>query len=486
MEPLPPFLFAAKTQGDRRRLARLKKEGRIRQLGPRLYTSLPEDNVDAAARRAWSTIVSALFPEALVSYRTALEYKPSPEGVVFLTSSTNRSISYGGLRVEFVRGPDALPDDGPFMGLRASSLPRALLENLSQDSRTSTERTVPREELERRLEDMLRTGGDEELSRIRDRAREIAKQFGWHAEFDRLDAAIGALLGTRAAEGVTSAPALARAAREPFDLACLERLQILLAELRTQAWPNVPEERTSPEHARNKAFFEAYFSNYIEGTTFEIEEAAGIVFEHKIPAARPVDAHDILGTFNVVSDPNQMRRTPRSSSELLEILKARHHAMLAERPQTRPGLFKERVNLAGSTVFVHPEYVVGTLKLGFELYRSLEPGLARAIFMMFLTSDVHPFEDGNGRIARIMMNAEMTAAGVPTIIIPTAYRTDYLGALRAMTRQHRTRPLLDALSTAAAFSRLDFSLYPRILAELQRRNWFREPDEATIILAGLN
>ena len=32
-----------------------------------------------------------------------------------------------------------------------------------------------------------------------------------------------------------------------------------------------------------------------------------------------------------------------------------------------------------------------------------------------------------------MMNAEMTAAGAATIIIPVVYRDDYLGALRAMT-----------------------------------------------------
>ncbi len=31
------------------------------------------------------------------------------------------------------------------------------------------------------------------------------------------------------------------------------------------------------------------------------------------------------------------------------------------------------------------------------------------------------------------MNAEMTAAGAATIIIPVVYRDDYLGALRAMT-----------------------------------------------------
>src|SRR6266545_5414292 len=133
MEPLPPFLVAARSQPERRRLARLRKEGRIRRIGPRLYTSLPEAEVAAAARGAWATIASALFPGALVSYRTALEYVPSPEGVVFLTSSTNRRLSYPGLTLEFIRGPGPLADDRPFLDLHASSVPRALLENLRHD-----------------------------------------------------------------------------------------------------------------------------------------------------------------------------------------------------------------------------------------------------------------------------------------------------------------------------------------------------------------
>ncbi len=54
--------------------------------------------------------------------------------------------------------------------------------------------------------------------------------------------------------------------------------------------------------------------------------------------------------------------------------------------------------------------------------------------MMFVTSEVHPFLDGNGRLARVMMNAELTAKNQTKIIIPTVYRDDYLGALRKLSR----------------------------------------------------
>ncbi len=49
-------------------------------------------------------------------------------------------------------------------------------------------------------------------------------------------------------------------------------------------------------------------------------------------------------------------------------------------------------------------------------------------------SNVHPFWDCNGRIARIMMNAELFRGDQSRIIVPTVYREDYLLALRKVSR----------------------------------------------------
>jgi Fic family protein len=267
---------------------------------------------------------------------------------------------------------------------------------------------------------------------------------------------------------------------EPYSPACLERLQLLFGQLRAPL-EDLAETSRAPDHFTNKAFFESYFSNYIEGTTFEIEEAEAIIFDRRIPATRPKDAHDIVSTYRVVSDPAAMRRTPQGFDDLLALLRARHGTMMAARPEADPGRFKVRPNRAGDTHFVDPEYVIGTLRKGWELYEDLGAGLPRAIFVMFLVTDVHPFVDGNGRLARIMMNAELVHADRATLIIPTVYRDDYLLTLRALTRRHRPGPLVDALLRAQRFSNLEFAPYPQILKELQRRNWFREPDEAKII-----
>ena len=38
------------------------------------------------------------------------------------------------------------------------------------------------------------------------------------------------------------------------------------------------------------------------------------------------------------------------------------------------------------------------------------------------------FDDGNGRLARIMVNAELSAAGQVRVVIPTSFRDNYLAA----------------------------------------------------------
>jgi hypothetical protein len=471
-------LFPGRTSTERRKLARWKAAGRIRSVGPRLYVSVPEAETAQVIQRTWMTIVDRLFPDALITHRTALEFIPSPDGEIFITARTRREVAYPGLVLKFVRGPGPLPDDPSFLHIRCSSQARAFLENLSPRA-SARSRVVPIERLEQRLEQLLHLGGEAELNKLRDRAREISVELGWKKQFQRLDSLIGTLLGTRAGH-VTSAVARARAAGEPFDARCLERLQVLFGELRSPL-PVVVDSFAAPDHVKNKAFFEAYFSNYIEGTTFQIDEAEEIIFDNKVPANRPKDAHDIAGTFEVVSDVAEMRRTPKGLDELIALLRSRHATMMSRRPEAEPGTFKTKPNRAGDTEFVHPEYVVGTLQKGMELYQSVPPGLARATFMMFLVSDVHPFVDGNGRIARIMMNAELVSAGQSTIIIPTVFRDDYLQALRALTRRGRAAPLVRALVRAQKFSHLPFSPYPRILQELTQRNWFREPDEARII-----
>lgn len=294
---------------------------------------------------------------------------------------------------------------------------------------------------------------------------------------------IGALLGTRDDRKLTSKTALARAKGVPYDTHRLELFTTLYAELRRHVLPRRPEPRLTAKGLRHLAFFEAYFSNYIEGTEFVVEEAADIVFRNKLMPNRPADAHDIQGTYRIVANSQEMNRIPGTADECIELLKSRHAILLAGRPEKQPGEFKSQINRAGETLFVSPELVTGTLIKGFELYRALEDPLVRALFMMFLVAEVHPFADGNGRIARIMMNAELVHGRCARIIIPTVYREDYLLALRALARQGNTQPYIRMLNRAQEFTaRIDFNRYDVALDELRQANAFLEPHEGKLAM----
>jgi Fic family protein len=288
-------------------------------------------------------------------------------------------------------------------------------------------------------------------------------------------------MGTRSEVGLQTEAGLARARRMPFDPSRIELFATLSAYLLQKELPKLASRAETKQAKNNLAFFEAYFSNYIEGTEFAIEEAEQIVFENKIFPERPEDSHDILETYRLVSDDHIMQTVPKSDEEFFSLLLDRHAILMQARESTLPGKFKNVVNRAGNTIFVKPEEVRGTMCKGFEFYEKLKPGLARAIFIKFLISEVHPFIDGNGRIARIFMNAELQACSQCRIIIPTVYREDYLLALRKLSRGNDPAPYTRMLLIAQNFTHsISFETYPQALIQLRASNAFLEPSEGKL------
>lgn len=126
--------------------------------------------------------------------------------------------------------------------------------------------------------------------------------------------------------------------------------------------------------------------------------------------------------------------------------------LMRERPDKKPGMFKDKNNKAGNTKFVDKSEVVGTLKAAFEYLAYLEPGIARALYTQFVLSEVHPFMDGNGRLSRIMMNAELVKEDHCKIIVPTVHRDNYLNGLRLASRDKQFKTYCKTLDHAQAYT----------------------------------
>lgn len=457
------------------------RQGKLRKLGSRLYTKNMTAAPEEIVKRNWYFLLKDYYPDALIADRTAIENQPAADGSVFIISSKKRDTDLPGITFKPRPGPPALDDDRQFLGgVRLSSTARAYLENMriSRARGDSIPRTLSRQDIEERLDRLLRQGGEGVINKIRDEARQIAPRLELEKEFQKLDELIGSLLGTKDTD-MQSDIGQARKKGAPYDPARLDVFLKLFEALKATAPGQRPAKKMSAQAQSNLAFFEAYFSNFIEGTEFEVEEAVDIVFNGRIPNDRPEDAHDVLGTFRIVSDQKEMSRLPENSAALFELLKSRHRVFMELRPDKHPGSFKIKNNQAGSTQFVAHDLVEGTLEKGFEIYQGLQVPLHRAIFMMFLISEVHPFTDGNGRAARIMMNAELVAGGEQKIIIPTIYRSNYLSSLKALTHSGLADPLIRTLDFAQKYTQsIDWEDFEQARVQLTATNAFMDPAEA--------
>lgn len=458
------------------------RAGRARKVGPRLYTRNVEAPLEQIVRRNWQRIAALYFPDAVVVDRSAIEAKPAEDGSLFLDIGRSRTrrepLRLPGLTIRPRSGPGPIDGDMPFMdGLRFSGQGRKFLDNMrpSRASRTGVARTLSRTELEDELVRLASVRGTEALNELRDKAREVVEPLEAAAEMKALNETIGPVLGIHEAKLKTPA---ARAHRSGlgFDPRRLALFDALQAHLMQTPLPSRAEQLNSFPAL---SFVEAYFSNWIEGTEFELAEAEEIVFDGLVPEGRFEDAHDVLGIFELVDDPGLRARVPANADDLLDLLRAHHALMLARRPAVNPGSFKFKPNRAGATTFVHPDLVSGTLIEGYRYYEALSDGLAKAIFMMFLVAEVHPFADGNGRVGRVLMNAALTAAGEQRIVIPLVYRDEYLRGLRALSRNANPQPLVRVLDFAQEYAAaIEWSDLRRAEDMLERTNALVPPDLA--------
>ena len=480
---LQEVIFASGDTAISRQLRKLEETKQIKKIAPRIYTSNFNESEEVIIRRNIFTILGKLYPGAVLSHRSALEFKPTTANQIFVTYTYTKKIELPGITIRFMKGMPSIEGDNPFSGeLFVAQKERAILENLQSSRQIGpTSKTITLPEIESKLEQIIQVKGEEGLNQFRDKAREIAQQLGMQSEFEKLSKLISALLTTKPCKILTSPIAIARVLGNPYDKYRLELFEKLFVELQQQPYKERQDVNKETNAFRNFAFFEAYFSNYIEGTIFEIEEAKSIIQTETPIINRDEDSHDVLGTYKLVSNQKEMSTTPSNPEELLNILQYRHQILLGARTSKKPGQFKDKNNRAGQTHFVEHTLVRGTLIKGFDYYQALNEPFAKAAYIMFMISEIHPFLDGNGRVARVMMNAELVKANQTRIIIPTVYRDDYLGALRSLTRNNDPKVYIRMLQRAQEFSTTLLATDIQALENhLTLSNAFKEHDEAKL------
>jgi hypothetical protein len=456
------------------------RRGQLVRLATGVYTDDVMADPAAVVAREWHEIAGRMFPRAVITDRSAITGGPI-EGVLYLSyDGRGREVQLPGLTVTARTGAGPLDGDIALPGgLYQAGKGRALAENTrSSRSRSGRpRRTLDLAELGDWVDRLCQIHGAQRIAEYREDAEHVADAVGAPNDgVSRLAQLIGAALGTQRVQ--TASKALtARQASLPYDQDRIRLFDRFITGLRESAPQNRPADDPRDPRYTFLPFFEVYFSNFIEGIEFELDEAIAVVYDNKQISGRGSDSHDLLGTYKVVSDMEEMTRLASTPDEFLQLLRSRHATVMGGRPDKRPGFFKEVPNRAGDSLFVLPGLVAGTLGAGWERIPELDTAFERAVYVMFLISEVHPFDDGNGRLARVTMNTELVAGMQSRIIVPTVFRDDYLGGLRRMARQHDPSVLIKAMRYGHDFtSQIDFSDLKRATDTLRATNAFHEPD----------
>lgn len=441
------------------------KNGKIIRLGDGIYS----DDLTTPARTQISyhidTILTHLGVEGAYAWRSAFGIK-SKDDRILLEGRKARSISLAeGMSVTVIATPSfdekhRLPvHDGS--ALLRPSFYRAVLENLSQ-SKVFAKRSNA--ELSKSLlKDRLLSVAINNPHGVADELlvfRSLAGELGLESSLQEIE---------RVAIAISDDGVFRSARARPVDTMRIQMFEQAAEKLSLSLGALTFDSSDATEKQQdNLDFLESYFSNYIEGTEFEIEEAEQIVYEsgYNESHARSADGHDILALYRIIKQPSQRLV---SAGEYIDATQRWNRELMSHR-MANAGEFKTSFNRAGGTRFVAPELAHETLLKAFSMAKEIPAGFARAAFLKLAFVEVHPFVDGNGRVSRLLMNNEMQQAGLNRFIVPTVFREDYLLALKAFSQAKNIFPFERMMSRLAAINRAipkeeDRNVLIRILRE---------------------
>lgn len=472
---MPQSSIVTNKEASKRTISRLVQRGQLRHLGHGIYTkdvSSPEDHI---GRREWIPIVEALYHQAVLTGQSAMYKAPDTEGRLYIESDTASTINVASLKIISKEG-STYSDDIPITSkISVASPGRAIALSLADPRQGSSLRP-----------DQCAAW----ISRIT-RHADLASREALIAQAESVGgpgaAAAKAEIEKTHAQWQKRLSDTTIRARElggtPYDNKRIRQYQALAAHLQTrQAHIDTPPTNID---ISTRAFLEAYFSNYIEGTEFALPEAQKIIYTGIHPEDRHVDSHIVDSTFRLANDSYWSTKIPTNADEFIQDLMERH-ALLTEydtslsRP---PGEFKIYPNTtAGGTIFVHPDEVEGTLREGWAFIDRMEDPLSRALMEKYVIISVHPFEDGNGRLSRLAMNAELDHAGYGRIVVPSALRYQYLEAVRAMEHEYPNDYVTVMLKAHRWTSEIDMSSIESAIHNIQttRANDEYDPQALTL------
>jgi len=182
-----------------------------------------------------------------------------------------------------------------------------------------------------------------------------------------------------------------------------------------------------------------YTSNAIEGNTLTRQETAMVVDEGLTVQGRSLIEHqeaiNHAQAFDLIQELAGKKRQELASRDILNI----HSIILQKIDDSNKGRYRNvSVRLRGSETILPNALKVPELMHEFILWLQSEiedNPIKIAVDAHFKLVSIHPFIDGNGRTARLLMNLLLMQVGFPPAIVRKEDRSDYIKSLeKAQTK----------------------------------------------------
>jgi len=173
-----------------------------------------------------------------------------------------------------------------------------------------------------------------------------------------------------------------------------------------------------------------YHSDAIEGNTLTLQETKLVIEEGVTIGGKPLKDH--IEARNDAEAFDLMIELVKSKKKISQEIIQRIHEFVMKGILTNPGQYRnENVRITGARI--RPPSYLKIVKLMEEYIQNIDKlklgTIKKAAFIHHEFVRIHPFIDGNGRVARLITNFFLMRKGYPPIVIQKEDRKKYYKTL---------------------------------------------------------
>lgn len=183
----------------------------------------------------------------------------------------------------------------------------------------------------------------------------------------------------------------------------------------------------------------------IEGNTFSLQQVDDLLQKKVLPSGKPLREINEVQNYEMV----QRYRGSYKGKVTIPFIRKLHEIIL-EKIDPDSGRFRrmDSIGIRGVDIAVCPAILIES-ELGIiidEYYSNIKAGshpFEDAVMFHYRFEMIHPFNDGNGRVGREVLNHMLTRAGFPRLVVTLTDREKYLNTLQSGNQERYNAMLAD-------------------------------------------